>query len=116
MIPLSDDQPAVRPPIVTILIIAINLLVFVGWQQRIGLEDSVDIGALVPAALTHHEAGSMTRLVTAMFMHGGWMHLLGNMWFLWIFGNNIEDACGHFKFLCFYLAAGVIATLAHVAA
>src|SRR3954447_20913027 len=114
MIPLYDDQPAIRPPIVTLLIIAINILVFAGWQLRIGLENSVDAGALVPAALTHHEGGSVTRLVTAMFMHGGWMHLIGNMWFLWIFGNNIEDACGHFKFLAFYVAAGVAATLAHV--
>src|SRR4051812_45248993 len=114
MIPLYDDQPATRPPIVTIAIILLNLAVFAGWQLRLGLEESVEIGALVPTELVQHEAGAVTRLITSMFMHAGWMHLIGNMWFLWIFGNNIEDACGHFKYLCFYMASGVLATLAHV--
>jgi membrane associated rhomboid family serine protease len=114
MIPLYDDQPATRPPVVTIAIILLNIAVFAGWQLRLGLEESVQIGALVPAELVHHEAGAVTRLITSMFMHGGWMHLIGNMWFLWIFGNNVEDACGHFKFICFYLAAGALASLAYV--
>ena len=113
MIPLSDDQPTRRFPIVTIAIIVVNALVFIGWQLRVGMEDSLGSGAFIPAMLSAHEPGAMTRLITSLFMHGGWMHLIGNMWFLWIFGDNVEDACGPVRFLAFYLLCGVAATLAH---
>ena len=114
MIPLSDDQPTRRFPIVTVAIIVVNALVFIGWQLRIGMEDSIGIGAFIPAMLSHHDPGATTRLITSLFMHGGWMHLIGNMWFLWIFGDNVEDACGPVRFAAFYLLCGVAATLAHV--
>ncbi len=113
MIPLSDDQQTRRFPLVTVAIIVANVLVFVGWQVRIGMEDAVGIGGFVPAMFSAHEPGAVTRLITSLFMHGGWMHLIGNMWFLWIFGDNVEDACGGLRFLAFYLLCGVAATLAH---
>src|SRR4051812_16124245 len=112
MIPLRDDQPTGTFPVVTVLIIAVNAFVFIGWQLRVGLEQSVDLAGFLPIALTTHAAGGWTHVFTSMFMHGGWMHLIGNMWFLWIFGNNIEDNCGPFRYLIFYLLCGVAATLA----
>ena len=117
MIPLYDDQPTERFPIVTIIIIAINALVFAGWQLQVGMEQSVYLAAFVPAELTQvGVTAAAPHLFTSMFMHGGWMHLIGNMWFLWIFGNNIEDATGPFRFVLFYLLCGVAATLAHTMA
>src|SRR5258705_9379067 len=113
MIPLRDDPPTERFPIVTILLIALNALVFIGWQLRVGLEHSVDVGGFLPIELTSHTPGGWTHIYTSMFMHGGWMHLIGNMWFLWIFGNNIEDNCGHFRFFAFYILCGAAATLAY---
>ncbi len=113
MIPLSDDQRTRGFPIVTVIVIVLNVLVFVGWQLRVGMEDSLGIGAFIPAMLSGHEPGGTTRLITSLFMHGGWMHLIGNMWFLWIFGDNVEDACGPVRFAIFYLLCGVAATLAH---
>jgi membrane associated rhomboid family serine protease len=117
MIPLYDNQPTKRPPVLTLALIALNVFVFVGWQLRVGLAQSVQMAAFVPAELAlGRDAGAIPDLFSSMFMHGGWMHLIGNMWFLWIFGNNIEDACGHFRFLIFYLLCGVAATMAHVVA
>ncbi|MCE9611882.1 MAG: rhomboid family intramembrane serine protease [Chthoniobacter sp.] len=113
MIPLSDNQPTSRFPFVTAVLILANALVFVGWELRVGLADAVQTGGFIPALLTQHEPGATTRLLTSLFMHGGWMHLIGNMWFLWIFGDNVEDACGPLRFLAFYLLCGVAATLAH---
>src|SRR3954471_287164 len=101
MIPLRDDQPVRTFPLVTLLIIAVHAYIFVNWQLRAGLEESVAIAGFIPLELTAQVPGGWTHLVTSMFMHGGWMHLIGNMWFLWIFGNNIEDNCGHFRFLIF---------------
>jgi membrane associated rhomboid family serine protease len=115
MIPLRDDQPTERFPIITILLIALNAYVFIGWQLRIGLQHSVNEAGFLPIELTSHTPGGWTHVFTSMFMHGGWMHLIGNMWFLWIFGNNIEDNCGSIRFLMFYLLCGVAATLAFTA-
>jgi membrane associated rhomboid family serine protease len=115
MIPLHDDNPTHRFPVVTVLIIAVNVFVFFFWQVRIGLEESVTQAAFVPAELTQGSGSAPWRnLLTSMFMHGGIMHLLGNMWFLWIFGDNIENECGTFRFILFYLLTGAVATLAHV--
>ena len=114
--PLKDENPTTRPPIVTISLILICVLVFFleissgqqGMQQiiyKFGLIPSSLLGLsqlppnldVVPASFT---------LITSMFLHGGWMHLIGNMWFLWIFGNNIEDELGHGRFLLFYILSG----------
>ena len=113
MIPLRDDQPHRTFPFVTLLIIAVNVCVFIGWQLQTGLEQSVSLAGFVPVEFTEHQPGGRTHLLTSMFMHAGWMHLIGNMWFLWIFGNNIEDNCGHFRYLAFYILCGVSATLAY---
>ncbi|MEP6668378.1 MAG: rhomboid family intramembrane serine protease [Chthoniobacter sp.] len=115
MIPLRDNQPTRTFPFVTLLIIAVNAFVFIGWQQSVGLEQSVDRAGFLPIELTNHLAGRWTHVFTSMFMHGGWMHLIGNMWFLWIFGNNIEDNCGPIRYLIFYLLCGIAATLAFTA-
>jgi len=122
MFPLKDDNPTEKPPIVTILFIVINALVFF-YQISLGEDFQyliVKLGA-IPYEITHQtevtpEAAfpvNMT-LLTAMFMHGGWLHVIGNMWYLWIFVYNFEDKLGHFKFILFYLASGIIASFAHI--
>jgi membrane associated rhomboid family serine protease len=111
MFPLRDTQPSYSKPVVTVLLIVLNMLVFL-FEFSLDPETQnafVDYYALIPA---HFQ---LSRVLTSMFLHGGWMHVLGNMWFLWIFGDNIEDILGHGKFLLFYLACGVAAGLAQVA-
>lgn len=105
MFPLRDDRPTYTPPIVTTMIIVACAFVFL---HEISLDDFsrnffVEKYAMVPAHLT------LTSLVTSMFMHGGWMHIIGNMLFLWAFGKSLEDAMGHMKFLSFYLICGIAA-------
>lgn len=115
MIPLHDDQPTRRTPVVTLLLIAANVLVFVGWQLEVGLPRSVAIGGLVPAELTGTlSPDAMRDVFSSMFMHGGWMHLIGNMWFLWLFGNNVEDQTGRFRFPLFYLLCGIAADAVYI--
>jgi membrane associated rhomboid family serine protease len=123
MIPLHDDNPTQRPPIVTIIFIGICIAVFlyqVNLPQEAAELFALQYGA-IPAIIfgqvsLPEEAvvfpASLT-LVTSMFLHGGWMHLLGNMLYLWIFGNNIEDAMGHAKFVVFYILSGILAALSH---
>lgn len=113
MIPLFDDNPTHRTPVFTFALIALNLLVFFGWQVTVGIDQSVMQAAFVPAELTAKVPGAPVHLLTAMFMHGGLMHLLGNMWFLWIFGDNVENETGPIRFVLFYLLTGVVATLVH---
>jgi len=111
MFPLRDTQPSYSKPVVTILLIVVNMLVFL-FEVSLDPESHnafVDYYALIP---DHFQ---FSRVLTSMFLHGGWMHVLGNMWFLWIFGDNIEDILGHGKFLLFYLACGVAAGLAQAA-
>lgn len=115
MIPLSDNTSNRRVPFVTLGLIAANFYVFFGWQIRIGLEESVMLAGFFPKDLTRHAPDGVIHLFTAMFMHGGLMHLLGNMWFLWVFGNTVESDTGAVRFLVFYLLTGAIATLAHTA-
>src|SRR5690348_11732614 len=112
-IPLYDDNPTERTPFLTWAIIAVCVLVCL-WQCSLGPrgEQGVAYGlGLVPAVLFGHAelppqlqfVPPGATLITHMFLHGGWAHLLGNMLFLWIFGNNIEDALGHGRFVLFYL-------------
>lgn len=112
-IPLRDisRRPAHRP-VVTILIIAINAFVFV--LELAGGEPFIKQWSVIPAdiAAGHH----WVTIFTAMFMHGGWMHIIGNMVFLWAFGPEIEDAMGPVRYLVFYLLGGVVAFLAQIAA
>lgn len=117
MFPLYDNLPAKRMPWVTVAIIAVNVFVFVSWQLKIGLEQSVVMAGLVPVETFKAPVlDTAFRVLSAMFMHGGWMHLIGNMWFLWIFGNNIEDSMGSVRFAIFYLLCGVAADALHVLA
>jgi membrane associated rhomboid family serine protease len=111
MIPLRDTQPRYSTPYITILLIAINAVVFLFELSLdpFSRNHFVHAYAIVPAHL------HLSALVTSMFLHGGWMHIIGNMWFLWIFGDNVEDILGHFNYLIFYLACGVAAGLLFVA-
>jgi len=123
MIPLRDDIPTATFPLVTILLIAGNCAVFI-LQLSLDPESSAAMVAslgVVPSAITGVMEGSVSpviapefTLATSMFLHGGLFHLGGNMVFLWIFGNNIEDATGHFRFLFFYLLSGLAAAGAHI--
>ena len=107
MIPLRDVIPSRTFPFVTVTIIAINALVFLYEQAlpRAALDRFVFAYGLVPAAF------DWTAVVTSMFLHGGWMHFLGNMLYLWIFGDNVEDRMGHGRYVVFYLICGGIAAL-----
>ena len=135
MIPLRDNIPTSRRPVVTYVLIAANILVYFLWQKgglSLGTPDSeaylcqLNGWAAIPAELTGHtvpfpsqcgtdDAPTYATPFTAMFMHGGLLHLGGNMLFLWIFGNNIEDAMGPFKYVIFYVLGGLAATALHVA-
>jgi len=112
MFPLKDTQPSYTRPVVTLALIAVNLLVFV-FEYSLGsptLNAFIEYYGLVP---DHFQ---VSRIFTSMFLHGGWLHVLLNMWFLWIFGDNIEDLLGHAKYLVFYLLCGAVAGLGQVIA
>lgn len=123
MIPLKDDTPSYTFPYVTISIIVINAAVF-AYQLAIGYrleEVFIYKTAAVPYEITHladiAPAGAVPpplTLFTAMFVHGGVLHLVGNMLYLWIFGDNIEDRIGHVKFVFFYLSVGLAASMTHI--
>ena len=108
MFPLRDTQPSYSRPAVTILIIVVNLLIFL-------FEFSLDPYTL-NAFIAHYglvpDHFHFSHIFSSMFLHAGWMHVLGNMWFLWIFGDNNEDVMGHEKFLLFYLLCGIAAAMA----
>jgi membrane associated rhomboid family serine protease len=110
MIPLRDVIPSRTFPALVIAIIGLNALGFLFEQTLSARELALFVRGygVVPADFT------FTSVFTSMFLHGGWMHFLGNMLFLWIFGDNIEDRLGHGRFLVFYLLCGTIAALAHV--
>jgi membrane associated rhomboid family serine protease len=113
MFPLRDNIPSRRFPFVTIIIILVNVAVFFYELSLgdIGLESFIGTYGLTPSALHFSNTQTLIPIITSMFMHGGWLHIIGNMWFLWIFGDNVEDRYGHFGFLMFYLASGIIAAL-----
>ncbi len=121
MIPLHDDNPTTLKPVVTVALIAASVLVFL-WQQSLqapwqqgavyalGVTPAVLLGdAQLPEALRW--VSPELTVLTSMFLHGGWMHLIGNMLYLWIFGNNIEDALGHGRYVAFYALCGIAAAL-----
>ncbi len=124
MIPLRDDQPRFSTPYVTYFLIGLNLVVFLFEAALTPQSFKVLLFQLgmVPANITGFLAGSdgvglmaaFLPTLTSMFLHGSWMHVIGNMWFLWIFGDNIEDYLGHFKYLLFYLLSGLGAAFAQV--
>ena len=110
MFPIRDHNPSGRTPYVTIALIAINVLVFLGYFLSLSepeLNGFFFTWGLVPARIMIGDG--YETFLTSMFLHGGWLHLAGNMLFLWIYGDNLEDEFGHFGFLLFYIAAGVAA-------
>ncbi len=120
MLPLRDHLPTRRIPIINYTLIAANVSVFVLMMGQIGSgitpEAVIRRWALVPAGLLAHPEANGLTLLTHMFLHGSLGHIGGNMLFLWIFGDNVEDALGHARYVLFYLACGVLGALAQVAA
>ena len=133
--PLRDENPTARVPFVTYTIIALNVFAWVFLQSfgmDPGLSESICRFGLVPGDLLGNiSPGAELRisetllcrfdgtsnpitLVTSMFMHGGWMHIIGNMWFLWVFGDNVEDIMGSVRFAIFYLLSGLVAAMAQI--
>ncbi len=111
MFPLGDDNSMRRlTPYVTYTLIIINVLVFLLELQN--GDEFIQEWAFVPGRFSADPTTNIATIFTAMFMHGGWLHLGGNMLYLWIFGDNVEDRFGHFKFLLFYLVTGIAATFA----
>ncbi|MBI5190211.1 MAG: rhomboid family intramembrane serine protease [Nitrospirae bacterium] len=120
MLPLKDDNPTRTLPFVTIGLIAVNAAVYIHMVLLgpIDVEGFVAEYALVPAGFFGGAVGAASvgraSILTSMFMHGGLLHIGGNMLFLWIFGDNVEDRIGHVRFLLFYLACGLAAAFAHM--
>ena len=124
MIPLRDENPSGTFPFVTLLLIAANVVVF-GYELAMPtgeLKAAVSRYGVVPARAVeqfHQVPQNLDSLIlpflSSMFLHGGFMHLIGNIWYLWIFGDNIEDRLGHFRFLFFYVLCGLLAGAIHVA-
>lgn len=113
MLPIGDDNSGRRTfPMVTYALIALNVLFF--FVELSGGDPFVKQWAFVPRRFLANPAADFPTLFTAMFMHGGWVHLGGNMLYLWIFGDNIERAMGAVKFLVFYLVCGLAASAAHI--
>ncbi len=113
MLPIKDENPSYKKPWVNYSIIAINIIVFF---HELSLGRAVNrfiftYGA-IPVEIVHGQR--LYTIFTSMFLHGGWMHIFGNMLYLWIFGDNVEDSIGHFKYLVFYLLSGLFAALAQV--
>ena len=114
MLPLGDDNSTRRTiPGVTYILIALNLIFFL--VELIGGDSFITSWSFVPQRFLANPAGDFLTLFTSMFMHAGWLHILGNMLYLWIFGDNVEDRFGHVKFLIFYLVCGLAATFAQMA-
>ena len=123
MIPLRDNNPRYSFPWVTVGLIVANCLIF--FREAVADEAELEAlfasYALIPARTTGFFYGEPVALSTAffpfftsMFLHGGWMHLIGNMWFLWIFGDNVEDRLGHLGYVVLYLASGLAGSIGHV--
>ncbi len=119
MIPLRDSTRSDHFPLITIVLILINTLVFC-YEISLG-EDGMNrlsyIFGLVPAYYNNYQVPLIDYMsfITSTFLHGSWMHLIGNMWILWLFGDNVEDKMGKARFLAFYLICGLLASLTHYA-
>ncbi len=118
MIPFKDDNPTEKFPFITIGLIVINCIVFI-WEitSSMGIEKIAYYYGAIPYNLISFDiiqpVHPIVSIFTSMFLHGGFLHLAGNMLYLWIFGNNIEDTLGHFRFLIFYLFSGCVAAYSH---
>jgi membrane associated rhomboid family serine protease len=113
MMPVKETAPSRRFPFFTILLIIANIAVFVYEIRHYNhINDIIDKYGFIPAELFIFPHGIIT-MFTSMFLHGGLLHLLGNMYFLWLFGDNVESKLGHFRFLFFYLFCGLVAAGTH---
>jgi len=125
MIPLRDDAPRLTTPFITYFLIVLNTVIFLfevmlapGARTEFVYQFGVVPESFVDAfsgSRGSSIAGAGVSLFSSMFLHGGWLHLIANMWALWIFGDNIEDHLGHFRYLALYFASGVAAALLHIA-
>jgi len=123
MFPIRDDIPSRHAPVMTLLLIALNtaIFLFAAILPRDEVRQLFYLFGIVPARFAHpawaarvgFPADDYWPFVTSMFLHGGWLHLIGNMWTLWIFGDNVEDRMGRFRFLVFYFACGIAAGATH---
>ena len=120
MIPFRDNIPSRTTPFVTVSIIVLNVLAFLYELSRgPALDNFLSAFGVIPAQVYFVAQSEVPIFLvilpffTSMFLHGGWMHLIGNMWYLWIFGDNVEDRLGHGKFLLFYILCGLGAGIAH---
>lgn len=111
MIPIKDDNPVSTKPVVTIALILLNVVMFY-YELQLGFETVIKRYGAIPANIVQGQ--DLETLFTSMFLHGGLFHLLGNMLYLWIFGDNIEHYLGHFKFIAFYFLCGLAAVFAHI--
>lgn len=117
MIPLRDSTPSNHFPLITVLLIVINLYVFSHETQLgPGIEEFLYSFGLIPIHYSDYKMPltGYYPFITSMFLHGNWMHVIGNMWILWLFGDNVEDHMGKGRFLLFYLLCGIVAGLTHV--
>jgi membrane associated rhomboid family serine protease len=134
MIPIRDENPTINLPIATYVIIGMNVVVWLtvqGFGSTYSLAESLCYYALIPGDLlgtvgateiavadnltcSINGRGELSTLVSSMFMHGGWLHIIGNMLFLWVFGDNVEDIMGPFRFACFYVLCGLAAAVAQI--
>jgi len=123
MIPLRDNVPGQNTPWVTWLLISVNLLIF-GYQSTMPQQEIItffnqygfipmDLSQTISQGFGIHLMSVIPTLLSSLFVHGSWLHVISNMWSLWLFGDNVEDSVGHFRFLLFYLAGGVTASIAH---
>lgn len=119
MIPLYDENPTRIFPLITVLLIAANVAVFIYeliLPSPQALEGFVRAAAIIPYDVTHNlNLRVSLTLFTSLFVHAGWLHIIGNMLYLWIFGNNVEDAMGHLRFALFYLLCGLAASAGQIA-
>ena len=121
MLPIRDNVPSRTRPVVMYALVLANVAVFL-YEVSLGgrgLAYLVSSLGVVPARFTgpsgpSPDPGNYVDLFTAMFLHGSWLHLIGNMWYLWLFGDNVEDRMGHWRFLLFYLLGGVVASVTHI--
>lgn len=116
MLPLRDHNPSRSTPVINYLLIVLNILMFF-WEMSLGrnFERALSAVAFIPARFWSGEflLPNIMTIFVSMFLHGGLLHIGGNMLYLWIFGNNIEDVMGHVRFVIFYLTCGIVATLSH---
>lgn len=110
MFPLYDSSPRSTFPIINYLIIAVNIIAFIIQFTSVNFDAYIYQYGFIPAQFEFADVSSYISILTSIFMHGGLMHIISNLWFLHIFGDNVEDHLGHLRYLGFYLAAGVVAT------